>query len=76
MAPFVSGSINARDLAVGMILASLSVRTTTVSFVWGDKIWAYWMLAESHSHFSSYYTTVVVLVSEAEETAEVTCIRR
>ena len=46
---FVSGCINARDLlAVGTILAALSVEQPWVSFVWRDDVEACWTLADSH----------------------------
>ena len=78
VAPFVSGSINARDLLQleHAILASLSVRTTAGLFrVWGRDLG---VLDASGESLALLFVRVRVLVdeSEAEETAEVARVLR
>jgi len=71
VAPFVykrKGS-----LAVGTILASLSVRTTAGLFRVGGRDLG--MLYASRESLALLFV-LVLLVSEAEETVEVTCVRR
>jgi len=58
---------------VGTILASLSVRTTAGLFCVGGRDLG--VLDASEESLALLFL-LVVLVSEAEETAEVTCIRR
>ena len=70
VAPLVSGSINARDLlAVGTILASLSVRTTAGLFRVGGQDLG---VLEAESLALLFVLVALVDVSEAEKTAEVT----
>jgi len=70
VAPLVSGSINARDLlAVGTILASLSVRTTAGLFRVGGRDRG---VPDASGESLELLFLLVVLVSEAEETVEVT----
>ena len=77
VAPFVSGFINARDLLQleHAILASLSVRTTAGLFRLGGRDLGV-LDASGESLALLFVLVLLVDDSEAEETAEVTRVRR